>query len=115
MSHLSKIAEKFDRGEFQVLHDEMTFSEYLDRVYEKPTLARTAYQVLYDMIVSKGTKKIEIFRKSYTHYNFFDNPEIPIFGLEETLDHLVKFIRGAAGRFGPEKRVLLLHGPVGSS
>lgn len=115
MSHLSRLAEKFNRDEFKTLHDEMSFSEYLDMVYEKPTLARTAYQVLYDMIVSKGTKKIEKYRKSYTHYNFFDNPEIPIFGLEETLDQLVKFIRGAAGRFGPEKRVLLLHGPVGSS
>jgi serine protein kinase len=28
---------------------------------------------------------------------------------------MVKAIRGAAGWYGPEKRVILLHGPVGSS
>jgi serine protein kinase len=65
--------------------------------------------------MSKGTSTIKRYRKVYTHYNFFDDPKIPIFGLDEPLDKLVKFIRGAAGGFGSEKRVLLLHGPVGSS
>jgi serine protein kinase len=35
--------------------------------------------------------------------------------LEDTLNELAQFIRGAAGGFGTEKRVLLLHGPVGSA
>jgi serine protein kinase len=112
---LLKIAEKFNKDQFQKLNEEMSFSEYLSLVYSKPKLARTAYQYLYDMIMSKGTKKIERYRKTYIHYNFFDNSEIPIFGLEETLHQLVQFFRGAAGGYGPERRVLLLHGPVGSS
>jgi serine protein kinase len=112
---LSKIAGKFNKDQFQKLNEEMSFSEYLELVYKNPKLARTAYQYLYDMIMSKGTKKIERYRKTYIHYNFFDNPEIPIFGLEETLHQLVQFFRGAAGGYGPERRVLLLHGPVGSS
>ena len=41
--------------------------------------------------------------------------DIPIFGLEGTLMDLVRFIRGAAGGYGTERRVLLLHGPVGSA
>lgn len=106
---------KFDRSNFKLLNETMTFSEYLDKVEKSPKLIRTAYQRVYDMIMSKGTSTIKRYRKVYTHYNFFDDPKIPIFGLDEPLDKLVKFIRGAAGGFGSEKRVLLLHGPVGSS
>jgi serine protein kinase len=112
---LSKIASKFDKNKFKKLNEEITFSEYLDLVYKNPRLARTAYQYLYDMIISKGSKKIERYRKTYIHYNFFDDSEIPIFGLEETLHQLVQFFKGAAGGYGPERRFLLLHGPVGSS
>lgn len=115
MSILKQLSSKFNKEAFKKLNEEMTFSEYLDLVYKKPKLARSAYQYLYDMIMSEGTKKIERYRKTYIHYNFFDNSDIPIFGLEETLHQLVQFFKGAAGGYGPERRVLLLHGPVGSS
>ena len=114
-SALKKLAARFDKEQFKILHEEMSFNDYINRVYEKPLLARTAYQRIYDMIMSKGSYEFEKHRKVFTHYNFFDNEEIPIFGLEQSLDSLVKFIRGAAGGYGTEKRVLLLHGPVGSS
>ena len=67
------------------------------------------------MIVAAGFNKYERYRRNVIHYNFFDESDCPIFGLDETLCDLVKFFRGAAGRYGTEKRVLLLHGPVGSS
>jgi serine protein kinase len=106
---------KFNKEEFNVLNEEITFAEYMDRVYDNPKLIRTAYQILYDMILSEGSHEFERYKKKLVHYNFFDDPESPIFGLEETLDELVKFFKGAAGGYGTEKRVLLLHGPVGSS
>jgi serine protein kinase len=110
-----KLIESFNKENFSVLNKEMGFYDYLDMVLEKPRLARNAYQMIYDMIIEKGFSKFEQYRKTYTHYNFFDDVDIPIVGLEETKDELVKFIRGAAGGYGTEKRVLLLHGPVGSS
>jgi predicted Ser/Thr protein kinase len=67
------------------------------------------------MIMEKGYTPVEEYRKTYKHYAFFDNPECPIIGLTPSKDALVKFIKGAAGSFGTEKRILLLHGPVGSS
>jgi len=112
---LKRLSSKFDKEKFKKLNEEMSFSEYLDLVYNRPRLARTAYQYLYDMIMSKGTSKVERYRKTYVHYNFFDNSDTPIFGLSETLHQLVQFFKGAAGGYGPERRVLLLHGPVGSS
>lgn len=112
---LKNLSAKFDREEFRKVNEEMSFSEYLDRVYENPKLARTAYQYLYDMIMSKGSRKVERYRKTYIRYNFFDQSEMPVFGLDETLHQLVQFFKGAAGGYGPERRFLLLHGPVGSS
>jgi serine protein kinase len=113
--HLKKLAKSFDLEEFRSLNEELTFGEYLDKVYKNPKLIRSAYQRLYDMVLSKGTKQKKVFRRTITEYNFFQDSEIPVFGLEEPLDRLMKLVKGAAGWYGTEKRVFLLHGPVGSS
>jgi len=112
---LKKLSAKFDREAFKKINEEMSFSQYLDLVYERPRLARTAYQYLYDMIVGDGCRKVERYRKTYIRYNFFENTDAPVFGLDETLHQIVQFFKGAAGGYGPDRRVLLLHGPVGSS
>lgn len=112
---LSKYAQLFDRQEFLTLNEEMSFGQYLELCVKNPKLARNAFQYVYDMIMESGTTTFERYRKTYTRYKFFDDPETPIFGLEETLASFVDFIHGAAGSYGTEKRVLLLHGPVGSS
>jgi serine protein kinase len=114
-NNLERLAGQFNIDEFKVLNEEMSFSSYVDLVYQNPRIIRTAHQLVYDMIMSKGTEERKLFRKTYVHYNFFDNSEIPIFGLDDTLDELVQFFKAGARGFGPEKRVLLLHGPVGSS
>jgi len=113
---LSKYAELYDREQFLALNEEMSYGDYLNLVMKRPTLARNAFQYVYDMIMEKGTSTFERYRKTHTRYHFFDDDTLPIFGLEEkTLQGLVDFIHGAAGSYGTEKRVLLLHGPVGSS
>lgn len=112
---LSQIARLYDKEEFLQLHDKLTFSAYIDLIHERPKTVRTAFQRIYDMIIEPGSHQFEIYRKQYTHYNFFDDEDITIYGLEETKDRVVKFIRGAAGGYGTEKRILLIHGPVGSA
>lgn len=112
---LSKYVDLYDRKEFLALNEEMSFDEYMSLCYKNPKLARNAFQYVHDMIVEKGTSTFERYRKTYTKYHFFEDPEIPVFGLEETLASFVDFIQGAAGGYGTERRVLLLHGPVGSS
>jgi len=115
MSILERIAGNYNKQEFVSVNEEMSFEDYLEKCYENPKLVRTAYQRIYDMVMSKGTSEFEKYRNVLTHYNFFDDKNIPIFGLEETIDGFMKHIKGAAGGFGTEKRILLLHGPVGSS
>lgn len=115
MSKLDLLADQYDKSQYAIINEEMSFEEYLEKCYSNPKLIRTAYQRIYDMVVSKGCSEIESYRNVLTHYNFFDDLDIPIFGLQETIDRMMKHIKGAAGFYGTEKRILLLHGPVGSS
>lgn len=112
---LKKISSLFNVDQWKTLNEEMSFSEYLEKVYENPKLIRNAHQRAYDMIIEPGVTKFTRYRKTYYHYNFFDNSEIPIFGLEPTLHNLVMVFKGAAGGYGTDRRIVLLHGPVGSS
>jgi len=114
-SNFKRLLNNFDKQQFQTLNSEMSFSEYVDLLKEKPYLLRNTWQTIYEMILEKGYKQIEEYRKTYVYYNFFDDSDLPIIGLAQTKDALVKFIKGAAGGYGTEKRILLLHGPVGSS
>src|SRR5690606_38319838 len=78
-----------------------------------------AFQRLYDMIISFGTRKYTEYKKEITHYNFFDDPigggKDAVYGLDVPLMKLVQVLKAAALGYGPERRVILLHGPVGSA
>lgn len=116
-NRLNALSHHWDSRNYEKLHKEMSVEEYVDFFYEKPSLLRSAYQRLYDCIMAAGTTTSERYRKTLIHYNFFDKvgDDLSIYGLEENLMELVKAIRGAAGWFGPDRRLLLLHGPVGSA
>jgi serine protein kinase len=113
------VSDRQDRDQFRRKNWVGTFEEYLDIVHAHPEVTRTAYQRLYDMILSYGVEKVRIGRESVTHYNFFDDPDgggkDAVFGLGGTLVQLVNALKSAAKGYGIERRVLLLHGPVGSS
>lgn len=115
---LSKFSAKQDTEQYLQENWEGTFAEYLDLVGSNPSIARTAYQRMYDVIIQDGTYPVEG-SKDLVRYRFFDDPhndgEDAIFGLTKPLMELVNVFRSAALRYGTERRVLLLHGPVGSS
>ncbi|RMF20516.1 MAG: serine protein kinase [Deltaproteobacteria bacterium] len=113
------IREEQDPQRYQDLHWEGSFAEYVDKVRRQPRLARNAFQRLYDMIVSFGTEEYTEYKKKITHYKFFDDPfddgADAVFGLDVPLMRLVQTLKAAAMGYGPERRVILLHGPVGSA
>lgn len=112
----SALAGKFDKKKFIKLNETMSFAQYLEKVVANPLPCLSSYQRIYDMILSKGVERFRRYNRTFTRYNFFSkHPECPIFGLEQPIENFVKCIKGAAGYFGTEKRILLLHGPVGSS
>ncbi len=96
-----------------------SFNDYLNMMLENPRICRNAYQRLYDMIMSYGTVEYKLMKERMVHYEFFDDPvgdgRDAVFGLDRALMRLVGHIKSAAYGYGTEKRVLLLHGPVGSA
>ena len=118
-SLLQLVSELQDRKKFQELNWTGTYGDYLDVIAQSPKVTRNAFQRIYDMIMSYGTEEFIDAKKRLIRYKFFSDMSFDqddaIFGLEIPLMRLVNFFKGAAQGYGTEKRVLLLHGPVGSS
>ncbi len=116
---LSNIAALQDVERFQQLHWTGTFEDYLEIVKKDPGVCRSAYQRVYDMVMSHGYREYMDFKKKVVHYNFFDDEgsggKDAVFGIDIPMMKLVHVLKAGAYRYGPEKRVLLLHGPVGSA
>ena len=118
-----KITDFMDKNykleDFAHLHWEGTFQEYLDVVSGNPRVTRNCFQRINDMIQSYGTSKYTEYKKEITRYHFFDDPldkgADAVYGIDVHLMKLVNFFMSAAAGYGTEKRVLLLHGPVGSA
>jgi len=105
--------------DFRNFHWEGNFYDYLDIVKKNPAVARNSFQRMYDMIQTWGTSNYTEYKKNIVRYKFFEDPidhgKDAVFGLDVPLMKLVHFFKSAALGYGTEKRVLLLHGPVGSS
>lgn len=116
---IESIASKQNLETYQQENWQGTFADYLDIAKRNPKVTRTAHQRLYDMVMSYGTYTVEDGKEELTRYKFFDDPENngedAIFGLTKPLMAVVNVFKSAALKYGAEKRVLLLHGPVGSS
>ncbi|HEY0839842.1 MAG TPA: serine protein kinase, partial [Vulgatibacter sp.] len=118
-SLVARIAAMQDQKSYREQHWEGTFEDYLSIVQQNPKVTRTAYQRLYDMILSHGKTEYIDNKKKLIRYHFFHDEKFEgrdaIFGLDVPLMKLVNVFKSAAERYGTEKRVILLHGPVGSS
>ena len=116
---LAKLASEQSADAYRHVHWQGSFTDYLDLVRENPAITRTAYQRLYDMVVAHGTYPVGDEKEGQIRYRFFDDPETggrnAIFGLTRTLTDFVNTLKSAALGYGTERRVILLHGPVGSS
>ena len=116
---LSIVEQSIDQQQFINQHWEGTFHDYLTLVSQKPEIARSAFQRIYDMVLHFGFERYSYLKHDYIRYKFFDDPfddgRDAIFGLDPTLMQLVDFFKSASHGYGTERRILLLHGPVGSS
>ncbi len=118
-SFVKKLSKLHDRDRFLSLAWEGTLDDYLALAAKDSRLLRSAYQRVHDMILSYGVEEYLDAKKKVVHYRFFDDPldhgRDAIFGLDVPLMKLVQTIHAAARQLGPERRILLLHGPVGSA
>jgi serine protein kinase len=115
----SVIESRLDRKRYLDHHWTGSFFDYLDMVNANPGVMRNAYQRAFDAIMAHGSEHYKLFKRECVRYHFFSDPfdrgQDAIFGLDFALMQLVDFFRSAAEGYGTDKRILLLHGPVGSS
>jgi len=113
------VTGQYDAESRRTMAWEGSFNEYLKMAVENPAIARNAFQRMYDMIIHFGEETYKVNREDVIRYKFFsdpiDNGKDAVFGLDKALMRLVDVLRSAAFGYGPEKRIILLHGPVGSA
>jgi serine protein kinase len=118
-SWTAKIAALQDTKSYAELNWEGSFEDYVKIVQQNPRVTRTAFQRIYDMILSHGKSEYIDNKKKLIRYHFFQDEKFggrdAIYGLDVPLMKLVNVFKSAAQGYGTEKRVILLHGPVGSS
>ena len=112
---------KEDRAARESTHWQGSFLDYLEIVREKPEAAKLAHGRLYDMLMKHGSQDIlqtgdERTQKLYKDqpvktYGFFRDE---FFGIEKTVDRIVRYFHAAALKGEESRQVLYLMGPVGS-
>ena len=110
-----------DRSERQKLEWQGTFLQYLDLVKQRPQLADLAHRRMYDMMAGPGVTELDLEAdprakrvfgdETVKVYNFFADE---FFGMERTLDKIVRYFHSAAMGGEEARQVLYLMGPVGS-
>jgi serine protein kinase len=95
--------------------------EYLEKVRENSGAVKLAHKRLYDMIADKGTVEVDleqdprlkrIFKgEKLKVFNFFADE---FFGMEKTLNQIVRYFHSASLKGEESRQVLYLVGPVGS-
>lgn len=116
---LDSITEQYHNDVPEDLRESYSFEWYLDELYEDPKIARNAHQRVADMFEFFGTEYDE--DRGIVDYKFAT--EDPLHDGENTFfgetvhkaihDFVNKVYSGSRG-LGPEKRIKLLLGPVGS-
>jgi len=99
-SILNAVRHELNLSEYRKKHWEGSFDEYLDIVHQHPEVTRSAYQRLYDMILSHGTETVYENKEKLTRYKFFTEFAAThgdaIYGLDRPLMHLVNAFKSAA-------------------
>ncbi|AFK20509.1 serine protein kinase PrkA [Haloferax mediterranei ATCC 33500] len=101
------------------LREAKSFEWYLEEVYANPKIARNAHQRVADMFDYYGTRYDEdagVVEYLMASEDPLHNGENVFYGREvhESIHEFVNKVKSGARGLGPEKRIKLLLGPVGS-
>jgi len=119
METLEDLSQQYRESVPGDLREAKSFGWYLDEVYDNPRIARNAHQRVADMFDHYGTEYDE--DAGVVEYLMAsDDPvhdgENVFYGREvhEAIHEFVNKVKSGARGLGPEKRIKLLLGPVGS-
>ncbi|WP_436924054.1 PrkA family serine protein kinase [Halosimplex amylolyticum] len=101
------------------LREHRSFSAYLDQLYDEPTIARNAHQRVADMFDYYGTEYDEdagVVEYKLASEDPLNDGENTFYGriVHESIHEFVNKVKSGARGLGPQKRIKLLLGPVGS-
>ncbi len=94
----------------------MSLAEYVDAVFEQPSIAAHAPKYLLDAIEAAGTRTVVEEGEEKDRYRFFDDPhndgEHAVLGNTEVLNAFVDDLRSIAARRGKEEKIIWFDGPT---
>ncbi|MFA5023370.1 MAG: protein prkA [Patescibacteria group bacterium] len=106
-SDIEKYLEKLDTTEWSG-----TIKEYIPMVQQNSKLSQLAHARVLEMIESAGVEFEEKDKnKQFPKYNFFKKD---LFGVDDALHKIVKYLKAAASGSQVGRRILLLYGPTSS-
>jgi serine protein kinase len=114
---LDRLSEQYEASVPSDLRDERSFQWYLDTLYDDPRVARNAHQRLADMFDHYGkTTEDGVVEYHLASEDPLGEGANTFFGREvhESIHEFVNKVKSGARGLGPEKRIILLLGPVGS-
>ncbi|MGI9434236.1 MAG: serine protein kinase [Geminicoccaceae bacterium] len=116
----AKVIQK-DREQRQQEQWQGTFLEYLEKVKADSSLANSSHRRMHDMLMAPGFTEINPENDPRTQRLFGDEPikvhnffKDEFFGMERTLNKIVRYFHSAAMGGEESRQVLYLMGPVGS-
>ena len=116
---LAELSESYQASMPEDLRETKSFEWYLDELYDDPTIARNANQRVADMFDYYGTEYDEedgVVEYRLASEDPLNDGENTFYGrvIHEAIHEFVNKVKSGARRLGPERRIKLLLGPVGS-
>ena len=116
---LETLSRQYKESVPEDLREAKSFEWYLDTVYEDPRIARNAHQRVADMFDHYGTDYDEdagVVEYRMASEDPLHDGENTFYGREvhESIHEFVNKVKSGARGLGPQKRIKLLLGPVGS-
>jgi serine protein kinase len=119
METLEELSKEYRSSIPSDLRETRSFDWYLEELYEDPRIARSAHQRVADMFDYYGTEYDE--EAGVVEYHLasedpLNDGENVFYGrnIHESIHEFVNKVKSGARGLGPEKRIKLLLGPVGS-
>jgi len=119
METLADLSQEYRDSIPSDLRQTHTFDWYLEEVFEDPHIARNAHQRVADMFDHYGTEYDEdlgVVEYRLASEDPLNDGENTFYGrnIHESIHEFVNKVKSGARGLGPEKRIKLLLGPVGS-
>ncbi len=116
---LKSLSEEYRETIPSDLRKPRSFDWYLEELYEEPRIARGAHQRVADMFDFYGTSYDEdhgVVEYQLASEDPLNDGEDTFYGriIHEAIHEFVNKVKSGARGLGPERRILLLLGPVGS-